>query len=268
MNSGDALADRPKPKKEAAAPAPAADPPDTKKPIVIPLKGIAWGLTPKQLSSAIDGVLDEAYKPLYTHVQPGVKMKALDAALAEDKDMFRRSRVDFGKIPVGTDATPLKGEYTYLNKECMYELTREGATKHFFMIQEKLWKIVDDYKLGDASPLGKSFQEAVAKLAATYGVPGRVLPADYDKGRASTEVDWRDATTHLRAVQRGDAAMSLIFEDLATLAALPSLRTAKPVEDNGIDPSVAAIMRQGKDEPGPPKKDEKKDDKKAPKGRR
>lgn len=256
-HSGDVLADKGrKPAKEAPTAPP--DPPDTKRPIVMPLAGLTWGMSPKQLVSAIESVLDEAYKPLYRKISPGVKMKALDAALAEDKDQFRRSRIDFGKLPTGVDATALRGEYTYLNKEFIYELTREGASKHFFFIQDKLWKIIDDVKLSDSSPLGKTYQEAVAKLATTYGVPGRVLGADYEKGRPSTEVDWKDATTHLRAIQRSDAALSLGYEDLATLGNLASLRSNKPQADDGIDPSVAAIMRP-KDQISPPKTDEKKD---------
>ena len=267
-HAGDVLADKPKAgKKEAAPPAPPADPPDTKKPIVMPLSGLAWGMSQKQVFDTIEKVLDEAYKPLYAKVSPGVKMKALDAALAEDKDQFRRSRIDFGKLPTGVDATPLRGEYTYNNKEFMLELTREGASKHFFFIQDKLWKIIDDVKLSDKSPLGATYQDAVAKLATTYGVPGRVLAPDYEKGRSSLEVDWKDATTHLRAIQRSDTAISLAYEDLATLGALPTLRTAKAEKDDGVDPSVAAIMRQG-DDKGPPKKDEpKKDAKGKPKGK-
>lgn len=264
-HSGDVLADKGrKPAKEAPAPAAPVDPPETKRPIVMPLPGLTWGMSPKQLMAAIENVLDEAYKPLYGKISPGVKMKALDAALAEDKDQFRRSRIDFGKLPTGVDATPLRGEYTYLNKEFIYELTREGASKHFFFIQDKLWKIIDDVKLGDSSPLGKTYQEAVAKLATTYGVPGRVLGADYDLGRSSTEVDWKDAATHLRAIQRSDTALSLGYEEIATLGKLASLRVNKPEADDGIDPSVAAIMRP-KDQISPPKKDPEKDPKKGPK---
>ncbi len=257
-HTSDALADKSgKPAKKEAAPAPPVDPPDTKKPIVMPLAGITWGMSQKQVFEAIDRVLDEAYRPLYGKVSPGVKMKALDAALAEDKDQFRRSRIDFGKLPTGVDATPLRGEYTYLNKEFMLELTREGASKHFFFIQDKLWKILDDVKLSERSVLGATYQDAVAKLATTYGVPGRVLGADYEKGRASTEVDWKDATTHLRAIQRSDTALSLGYEDIATLGLLATLRTAKPEKDDGVDPAVAAIMRKGGDDKGgPPKKEE------------
>ena len=250
-HSSDVLAAAGKPKKEAAA-APQGEPPVTKKAIGLPLAGVAFGQSPKQVAEAIDNLLNEDYRPLYKEVQPGVKMKALDAQLAEDKDQFRRSRIDFGKLPTGVDSTPLRGEYTYQNKEALLQLNRKGGVTSFFFIQERLWKIIVEYKLGDHSALGKNFQDGVVKLTTIYGVPGRVSPAD-DKHFA-TEIDWKDNNVHLRAIQRSDTALGLAFEDSSTVASLASLRTFKPVEDSGIDPAVAAAMRGPSAEPGPPAK--------------
>jgi hypothetical protein len=236
-----------------------SEPPVSKKSIGLPLTGISWGQTPKQVAEAIDKVLDEDYRPLYKDVQPGVKMRALDAQLAEEKSQFRRSRIDFGKLPTGIDSTPLRGEYTYQNKEALMTLTRKGGTMHFFFIQDRLWKVISEYKLSDSSSLGKTYTEAVVKLAMLYGVPGRVLPAD-DK-RFATEVDWKDANSHLRAIERHETAFGLAFEDNATLSNLTALRPVKPVEENGIDPAVAAAARGASADPGPPP--DKKDDKKG-----
>jgi hypothetical protein len=248
--SSDVLAAGGKPKKEAAAPVP-SEAPMTKKAIGLPL-AVAFGQTPKQIAEAIDKLLDEDYRALYKEVQPGVRMKALDAELAEAKDQFRRSRIDFGKLPTGVDSSPLRGEYTYQNKEALLTLNRRGGVTSFFFIQDRLWKIIVEYKLSDSSAMGKTFQDAGVKLTTIYGVPGRVLPAD-DK-HFVTEIDWKDANIHLRAIQRSDTALGLAFEDNATLASLASLRSFKPVEDNGIDPAVAAAMRGASPEPGPPAK--------------
>jgi hypothetical protein len=242
-------------KQKEAAPPP--DPPVAKKVIAVPLAGVRWGQSPKQVADAIDQILDEDYKPLYKNVQPGVRMKELDAQLAEDKSQFRRSRIDFGKTPTGVDATPMRGEYTYNNKEAMYSLTRKGANTYFFFIQERLWKIIDEPKLGDASPLGKTYQEAVVKMATNYGVPGRVLPPD-GSTRYALEVDWKDGTSHVRAIQRGDAAIAIGYEDNATLMSLATLRVNKPANDSGIDPDVAAVVRGGGGPPPPPDKDKNK----------
>jgi hypothetical protein len=255
---------KPPAKKEAAPPV-AAEPPMTKKPIVIEPAGLAWGMDHKKVAEVYDKQFDEDYKPKYQQVSPGVKMKALDAALAEEKSAFRRSRIDFGKIPTGLDSTPLKGEYTYLNAESMLSVTRNGKTRYLFFIKNKLWKLVDENKLAEGTPYGKDFQSAVTKLATLFGVPGRVLPPDPAKGRPMPEVDWKDINTHIRAVQRSDTAFALIYEDNATLSNLASLRTAKPTEDSGIDPAVAASLgQQGQNQPGPKEDPKAPKDKKAP----
>lgn len=240
-------------KKEEPA---AAEPPQVKKAISISLKGVTWGQSPTQVARVIDHILDEDYKPLYKGVQPGIRMRELDAQLAEEKSQFRRSRIEFGRLPTGVDATPLKGEYTYNNQEVMYVLNRKGLVSNLFFIQDRLWKIIEEHKLGDSHPLGKTFSEAVIKLSTGYGVAGRVLQPE--GARYWIEVDWRDATTHLRAIQRSDTAMGLAFEDNGTLGRLSSLRANKPVDDNGIDPDVAAAIRGKDPTPGPPPKDDKK----------
>lgn len=245
--------------KKTAAPAPAmAEPPDTKNAIKITPVSLAWGMSHKKVAEVVDTVLDEDYKPLYKKISPGVKMKALDAQLAEDKSAFRRSRIDFGKLPTGIDSTPLRGEYTYLNKESLMILTRNGQTRYFFFIQDKLWKIIDEHKLAEGSPLGKTWEEAVLKHVKVFGVPGRVLEADYEKGRNATEVDWKDPTTRVRIIQRGDTALAVAYEERATLSNLTALRPNKPAATDEIDPAVAAAIRGNKaPEPPPPPPSEK-----------
>ncbi|WP_437962649.1 hypothetical protein WME76_46300 (plasmid) [Sorangium sp. So ce119] len=246
------VAAQPKGGKAAAAPARPAETPATKKTIALTPPGIQWGMSTKQVAAVIDKMLDEAYVPRYKATSPGVKMRALDAELAEEKSAFRRSRIDFGKLPTGIDATPLKGEYTYLNKESMMTLSRESGKRYFFFIQDKLWKIIDEHALGEGSSRGKDFTSAVTKLATAFGLPGRVTPPDPDKGRYVTEVDWKDAATHFRAIERGDTEIAFAYEDLVTLSSLESLRPNKAADANAIDPSVASAIRKDEAPPAPP----------------
>jgi hypothetical protein len=242
-----------KPKKEEPAP---TEPPVTKKAIAMALSGFGWGQSPKQVADQVDKLYDDDYRPLYKEVQPGIRMKELDAQIAEDKAQFRRSRIDFGKLPTGLDASPLRNEYTYNNQESLLVLTRKGDVTYYFFIQDRLWKVIEEKRLGDGSPLGKTYTEAVVKMSTNYGVPGRVQQAGTTSG--AVEVDWKDATTHLRAAQRGETSLALAFEDNGTLGSLASLRSNKATQDNGIDPEVAAMMRPKDQDPGPPPKDDKK----------
>ena len=264
--SSDALAQQKgKGKTTAAAPV-SADPATAKKDITFDLPGVAFGQTVKKVTEAIEKMLDEDYKPLYAKVSPGVKMKQLDAALAEEKSAFGRSRIDFGKIPVALDSGPFKGEYTYNNKEAKMEFTRKGITYHFFFIQDKLWKIYAERKLGEKEAAGKDFTDAVSKVAKDLGVAGKVHAADAAKGLMFAEVDWKDSKTHLRVVDRGSSLVAFVYEDSSTVASLPSLRTAKPPAANEIDPAVAAVTRKDPEPPpGPPVSTAKPAAKAAPK---
>lgn len=253
--SSDALADKKGKNDKAAAPAP-TEPATSKKDIAYDMPGVTWGQTVKQVTAAVEKLLDEDYKPLYAKVSPGVKMKQLDAALAEEKSSFARSRIDFGKIPVALDSGPLKGEFTYNNKEAKMELTRKGITFHFFFIQDKFWKLIAERKLGEKEPAGKDFADAVSKVAKDLGVAGRVRAADESKGLNYQEVDWKDAKTHLRMIDRF-GMVAFAYEDNATLGNLATLRTNKPPAGNEIDPAVAAITRKDGPLPEPPKADAK-----------
>lgn len=241
----------PKNGKKAEVVAPSG-PANATKPIKIDPASIKWGMSVKEVAAAVDALLDEDYKPLYQKTSPGVRMKALDAQLGEEKNTFRRSRIDFGKLPVGLDSSPLKGEYSYLNKEFLLTLVRNGETRYFFFIQDRLWKIIDEVKLSDKSPYGKTLADAAVKLSKTFGVPGRVTPPNEDKGIFITEVDWKDATTHVRLIERGETAVAIAYEDNATLGNLSTLRANKPKQEDAIDPAVAAAIRGPDPEPGPP----------------
>jgi len=248
----------PKPKAPAGPVVP-AEPPTTKKPIKIDPPELAWGMNQRKVAEVYDRVLDEDYKPKYKAASPGVQMKNLDAALAEEKAAFRRSRIDFGKLPTGVDSTPLRGEFTYMNKESMMTITRNGVTAEFFFIGDQLWKVIHEIKLSDTSKYGKTFKEATERYAAHFGVPGRVLPPDAEKGRFATEVDWKDGSSHLRLIQRSDTAFGLAVQDAQTEARLSSLRTAKPTTDDGIDPAVkAATAGASSAQAGPPPGDKDK----------
>jgi hypothetical protein len=241
-------------KSKTTQPAPQADPPLTSRAVALSPKGLAWGMTSKQLFEAYDHVIDEDHRAEYKTASPGVQMKRIDAQIAEEKSQIRRSRIDFGALPTTVDATPLKGEYTYNNKESLLTVDRKGATRHLFLIQDRLWKIIDEHHLSDASPYGKDFQAAMVKLSALFGVPGRIQPPDPAKGQFVTVVDWKDSRSHLRAIERGDTQFALVYEDLDTLSRLASLRPNQEVTESLVDPAVADIVRKDDAPAAPPAK--------------
>ncbi|HTJ81583.1 MAG TPA: hypothetical protein VL400_07650 [Polyangiaceae bacterium] len=234
------------------APASAADAPTVGKPIQIQPTTMAWGIDKKKLGEVYDKVIDDDYKAKYRKVQPGPEMESLDAEVTEKKAEFRRSWTEFKDVATGYDSTPLRPEYTYLNKEALMVVDRGGKVRYFFFIQGKLWKIVDVIKIGEKSKWGKTFVEAAAMAAKAYGVEGRVRDADPAQGRPFTEVDWKDATTHVRAADWGNDQVAFIFEDNATASNIAAMRPNKETSQTTIDPKVKdAGRKDGAPSPAP-----------------
>lgn len=239
-------------KKPKAAASPSSAP-TAKKAIKIWPSTLAWGMSPQKVAKVYDKVIDGDFKKKYKKASPGIQQQTLDAEVAELKSAFRRSRIDFGKLPTGIDSTPLRMEYTYQNKESMMTITRKGYTRNFFFIQNRLWKIIDERKVGGDAKWGKDFADTTKKLGNMYG-KGRKLPVDSSVGRITEEVDWRDSTTHLRVAPRGENLIYVIYEDNRTLESLESLRSKKADEVGKVDPEVEAILRKNEGDKKDPKK--------------
>jgi hypothetical protein len=220
--------------------------PAVKTPIRLTPEGLRFGMSSSELIEFYNRVLDQDFVPVYKATPVGPKMKEVEAALAEGKSAFVRSEVVFGDLPTGIDNTPLKGEYNYKNSETMMSLTRQGAARHFFLVNKQLWKIYDAVPLKKDGELGASFQEAVATLTKRFGVAGRVLPQDAAHGRNLTEVDWGDATTRVRAIDRSfENVVGLVLEERSTAERLAAFRASQKSDQGDVDPTVAAVTRSG-----------------------
>jgi hypothetical protein len=205
-------------------PAPAlwSDAPASKKAITLPLPRLRWGMSSEQIAKELDRILEKDYRPLLKKAT-GVERASLVEELENKKGEIRRSRMDFGNVPTALDATKYRGEYSYNSGESVATFTYQGEKFLFFFVQDKLWKVMVESKFEGTPALGKSFAEAVSKLGKKYGM-GRTIPADFDAGRWASEVDWKDKVTHLRAIDIGESALLLAYEDIQTLRNLGTLR--------------------------------------------
>src|SRR5438105_1251282 len=129
-------------------------------------------------------------------------MTALEAERESQKQALGRTYLEFKDTPTGYDATSIKGEYSYKNKESLMWITRAGKKRFFFFINDRLWKVYDEVPLADGGPWGKSYLDAVNQMNAKLGAQGRVQGADAAKGVNATTVDYKDGSSHLRVVDR------------------------------------------------------------------
>jgi hypothetical protein len=205
-------------------------------------KGLHWGLTLEGVAKLYDKVFEEEYLPLLRKAQPGADTLALEDEQKTKQGILRRSntRIDFGKIPTGVDQSPLKGEYSYNNAESMATLRlRSGTERHFFFFSDKLWKVYDEHKLAKGGTLGENFAEATKILSKRFGVAGKLVPADYDKGQPYDEVQWRDPDKLIRAIDRGNT-LGMVYADRTVQDNMAQYRKNKAEDLHAMDKDVAA----------------------------
>lgn len=211
-----------------------------------------WGMTHVEVVDIYNkptGLFDREYAPQLAKLQPGVQMDELSADRDNRKSNFARAYAVFGDTPTGYDLTPLKSEYSYNNNEAVQKLFKDGKTRFFFYIKDRLWKIYDEVPLRSDGPLGDSFTGALSKIELTVGAPARVEAAG-THGLERTTADWQDNSTHLRVVDlSGEHKVGVVLEDKRTLANLPSLRTNHPKDPFAIDPSISAVTKGGISDP-------------------
>ena len=237
----------------AAPPKGTADAPVVSSLAPLMQKELHWGMTHQEVTDAYnnpDGIIDREYAPKLGRLQPGVEMQELESDKEARKVNFARSYTQFLDSPTGYDLTPLHEEYTYRNEEAIQRIFREGKNRYFFFIKDHLWRIYDEVPLKAESPLGPSFKDAVTKLTALLGTPGRVRAPDASQGIERTTADWQDALTHLRCIDRSsERLVGVVLEDKRTLATLVTLRANKPVDLFAIDPAITAVTRGGVTDP-------------------
>lgn len=221
------------------------------------LEGVRWGMSHAELTKAFTetgGVIWKDYDEKLQKARVGPEQTALEAERESVKGAFARSHIEFKDTPTGYDATPIKHEYTYKNKEALMWVQRQGKKRYFFFIGDRLWKIYDEVPLSDTGAFGKTFLDAVNTMNAKLGVQGRVQGADPAKGIHATTVDWKDGSNHLRLVDRThDHTVAVVLEDANTLSNLASLRSNKLEDPTAIDPSISAVTRgEGRVDPNAP----------------
>jgi hypothetical protein len=218
------------------------------------MDGLRWGMSSaevKKLFTENGGIIWKDYDAKLGRARVGPEMTAIENEREQAKLAFGRSFTEFKDTPTGYDATGIRGEYTYRNRESLMFITREGkAKRYFFFINDRLWKMYDEVALTETGLLGKSFIDAVNKLNGQLGAAGRIQGADPEKGLATTTVDWKDGSSHLRVVDRsGERVAGLVIEDNGTLGNLASLRTMKAEDPTAIDPTIAQVTKGGLSDP-------------------
>ena len=218
------------------------------------MDNLRWGMSHAEVTKAFTengGIIWKDYDEKLAKARVGPEMSAIENEREQAKQAFGRSFIEFKDTPTGYDATGIKGEYTYRNRESLMWVNRQGKKRYFFFINDRLWKVYDEVPLAADGPLGKSYIDAVNTLNGKLGAQGRIQGADPAKNINATTVDWKDGSSHLRVVDRsaGDRVAAVVMEDNGTLGNLQSLRPNKTEDPTAIDPTIAAVTKGGLSDP-------------------
>jgi hypothetical protein len=242
MPSSDAEARRPKKKQSAAEPA------ALESPLTIRPKGLKFRMKRKGVLGVYGRIIEGDFSKKLKRASPGIQMQRLQHEITVKKQEFRLSYQEFDGKPTGLDTTPMRNEYSHLNREGYMEIQRRRKHRYLFFIKGKFWKQIDVYKLGSKSKFGTNFDEAIKGLEKKLGVKGRRQAADPDNGRESEEVDFSDGMTHLRLLNWGKK-LAIVYVDKKTESNLGNLRKKKAGKGGNVDDSVKAIERDTSKDP-------------------
>lgn len=189
--------------------------------------GITWGMSPRESFDHFTKQLQERYRPRLAKATGAIEEDRLRGEMRDQQQRMRRTFIRFTGNASGWDSSFLRDEYTHGNNEAMLQVREEEthSNSHYFFINERLWK---RYQAFDSSAFGgATFDQFAAAIQRRFG-PGVERTGSLVEGRPPTRwIEWQDGTTRLRAVDQSRfyGFFCLVFEDKATLAQLPSLRT-------------------------------------------
>lgn len=229
----------------AAAPAPQEAPQSAAIAPALEEAGIRWGTTPRESFDHFTKQLQERFRPRIAKAPGAIEEDRLRSEMNNEQQRMRRTFVRFSGQPTGWDSSFLRDEFTHGNNEAMLNVREEDvhATSHYFFINDRLWK---RYQAFDASAFGgATFDQFAEAIQRRFG-PGVQRSGSLVEGRPETRwIEWQDATTRLRAIDqtRFYGFFCLVFEDKATLAQLPSLRTHTVQRQQAGSSLVDSVLR-------------------------
>jgi hypothetical protein len=225
----------------------------------VPLEvdGVAFGMGAEDVAKLYDRWWDKQFVPRYQKANPGPKTRELDFDLAEKKKVLRRV-ANFDGRSTSFDKSEFHEEFVHGNAETMTsskvsrrpaadpkdpkETKATGYTRRFFFFHDKLWKIYDEYKLGEASPFGADFKEATLRVESTLG-----KSAKKTRGPQSEleNVTYDAGDQRVRVVKLPSDRIAIVRSDSALTKEVLDGRAqlAKSAESTDLDDDIQAVIR-------------------------
>jgi hypothetical protein len=217
--------------------------------------GVTFGMSADDVARLYDRWWDKQFVAKYQKANPGPKTRELDFDLAEKKKVLRRVAIFDGRT-TSFDKAEFHEEFVHGNGETMTsaKLSRRPAgdtketkgatpyTRRFFFFQDKLWKVYDEYKLGETSPFGADFKEATARVESTLGKAAKKTRGPQSQFE---NVTYDAGDTRVRVVKLSSDRVALVRADSALAKQVLDRRAeqAKAAQSTDLDDDIQAVIR-------------------------
>lgn len=189
---------------------------------------LRWGMSEHEVVAFAQRQIGERYAAQIKKADASKQGKLREQMKREQAEV-EKSRVEFEGKKSRWDGSPIAGEFHYGNQESMLTTKDEGAQNYYFFRDGQLWKW---FKAVDQKGDFKKFSSAVeSKFGKGRSKKGEVVP-----GQGETQwLEYLDRQSRLRATENKRGGFALIYEDMAAVREMASLRPAKPTRLAGGD---------------------------------
>ncbi|MCA9574596.1 MAG: hypothetical protein R3B40_02670 [Polyangiales bacterium] len=204
------------------------------------LDGLQWGWSRQRTLRFLREAIETEYEPMIRTAPGAIEEDNVRAEMGRAVRRIMDSYFEFDGTVSGHDSNNLRGEFTHNNQEAMMQRRTADADNYYFFIQNRLWKYYKQFLPSIVA--GASFEDYGAQMIERFG-PSRIQEGQLyeDIGRETRWYEWRDRTTRLRFIDNGHT-YALVYEDLATVANLSTLRPVPPRRTNQGHALVDSVM--------------------------
>lgn len=188
---------------------------------------LKFGMSKKDVIEHFVKQIRERYKKPLAKAPGAIEEDRLRRTMNVEIRKLHNSVTKFDGNKSGWDVSFLSGEFTHRNGEEMIVVEDKTSKNYYFFINDKLWKWYNAFKSEVFE--GRPFEDFAAALEARYGKAARKKGQLEGKAEERQWLEWQGKETRVRAIDENAfyGFYCLVFEDLATLRQLPTLRTNK-----------------------------------------
>ncbi len=224
-------------------------------PIAESMGDLRWGMTENEVISHVKAKLADRYAERIKKERSEAKKEQLKGELRRMQTEVSKSLVNF-EGSSRYDRGVIAGEFAHDNGESMISYKDESSENYYFFMNGRLWKW---HKAFGTSTFGGSggFKKFSKSIEKKFG-KGRAKTGALNAGQSETQwLEYLDRNSRLRAADNSkNGSFSLIFEEMATVRSLASLRPNQapakrsPARDDYEEPAstsrteVAAVAKR------------------------